>query len=431
MRAVCGDPGHLLGVAPHLPESAIAYHRGGGYAPLPDASTLHGSIERAGLDGRGGAGFPLARKLATVAQAPGPRVVVANGEEGEPASVKDRWLLRHRPHLVLDGLRIAANLVSAHEAYVYVSDEQSARSIAAALEELDRLEDLVEADQRGPRPTLVRVPASYVAGEETSVVRFIDGGEAKPTLKPPRPFESGVHGSPTLVSNVESLARLALAIDPAVGGAAGDSVLATVIDGHGASLLEIPATATIGDLLSARRPPDAPAPVAVLMGGFAGGVWPTSVLDLPLDRALLRERDIILGCGSVIAVESDDCVVAAATDVASYLAASSSGQCGVCVVGTGVVVEQLATLARGDGDDELLEKLSRRVSMMRGRGNCALPDAVEVLVRTLLTNFGDEVGSHLAGPCEVCRRRAASRASSATRFRVSPDFGSTTTPSKV
>lgn len=355
----------------------------------------------------------MARKLMAVASAEGPRVVVANGEEGEPASVKDRWLLRHRPHLILDGLRVAWRAVDADELFVFVSDPAGAAAITSAIAELAELDAWT-----APIPALVQVDPTYVAGEETSVVRAIDGGEAKPVMKPPRPYEIGVHGRPTVVANVESLARLALAVHPQIGTAAGTSLLTTVIDGAGASLLEVPATATVGELLGARRGPSSVEPVAILMGGFAGGIWPPSIRDASLDRATLRAQGVTLGCGSVIVVEPGDCPVAAASDVASYLGASSSGQCGICVRGTAVVAENLTDIARGNATPELLAQLRRRVSMMRGRGNCALPDAVEVMVRTLFDNFPAEVEAHVHGRCEICARLVPERPGRTSRFTV-------------
>jgi NADH:ubiquinone oxidoreductase subunit F (NADH-binding) len=186
-------------------EHYAAYREQGGYLTLAGADELLGEVEASGLLGRGGAAFPLAVKLRAVrdnGRVAGGTVVVANGEEGEPASVKDRWLLRNRPHLVLDGLRLAAAIVAAERAYVYVSDPDSARSVEAALSELgpDTL--------GGVTVGVWSVQPGYVAGEETAVVRALNGGPVKPTDKPPRPFESGVGGRPTLVSNVETLANL-------------------------------------------------------------------------------------------------------------------------------------------------------------------------------------------------------------------------------
>src|ERR1700757_2216635 len=160
-----GCPPRLLGDRPrHSRESSQAYRELGGYRPLADVDELLGEVERSGLQGRGGAAFPLAVKLRAVrdnGRLAGGCVVVANGEEGEPASIKDRWLLRHRPHLVLDGLRLAAAIVAAESAYVYVSDPESARSVEAGLAELG-------PELQGFPVSLLTVQPGYVAGEETA-----------------------------------------------------------------------------------------------------------------------------------------------------------------------------------------------------------------------------------------------------------------------
>ena len=169
-------------------EEFATYRAGGGYRPLRDAGELLRDVEAGGLLGRGGAAFPLATKLRTVRDngrhaGAGGTVVIANGEEGEPTSVKDRWLLRNRPHLILDGLRLAATIVGARRAYVYVSDQESARSVEAALAELEA------GALGGVAVDIWTVQPGYVAGEETAAVRSINGGPAKPTDKPPRPFQ--------------------------------------------------------------------------------------------------------------------------------------------------------------------------------------------------------------------------------------------------
>src|ERR1700761_938357 len=188
----------------HGREDLAAYRQLGGYQPLAGPDQLIGEVESSGLLGRGGAGFPLSVKVRAVRDnglAAGGAVVVANGEEGEPASIKDRWLLRHRPHLILDGLRLAAAMVGADRSYGDGSDPDSARSVETALAEL-------EPDALGGIVVEVpRVDPGYIAGEETAAIRAINGGPVKPTDKPPRPFQSGVGGRPTLVSNVETPAK--------------------------------------------------------------------------------------------------------------------------------------------------------------------------------------------------------------------------------
>jgi NADH:ubiquinone oxidoreductase subunit F (NADH-binding) len=180
-------------------EGRADYERRGGYRAGLEGQDLVTAVTEAELRGRGGAAFPLGVKLAAVAGRPGEHVVVANGEEGEPASVKDRWLLRTRPHLVIDGALRAASAVAADTVYLYVSDPAAARSVRAARAELGELPARVEVWEVDP---------GYVAGEESALVHWVNGGDAKPTFVPPRPFERGVRGRPTLVSNVETLANL-------------------------------------------------------------------------------------------------------------------------------------------------------------------------------------------------------------------------------
>src|SRR5258708_564851 len=184
--------------------AAAGGYAGSGAGGL-DAEGLLDLIEQSGLGGGGGAAFPLATKaraVRRVAKWRGAPIVVAKGEGGGRASIKARWLLRNRPHLVLAGLRRAAGAVGADRAFVYLSDPLAARSAASALEEAERAGRLTL-----PVGITVVEPA-YVAGEETAAVRAINGGPAKPTDKPPRPFEARVSDRPTLVSNVETLANL-------------------------------------------------------------------------------------------------------------------------------------------------------------------------------------------------------------------------------
>jgi NADH:ubiquinone oxidoreductase subunit F (NADH-binding) len=393
------------------------YLSAGGYQPLPPPDVIRAAARRAELRGAGGAGFPTAVKLDSVAAGAGPRVVVANGEEGEPSSVKDRWLLRHRPHLVLDGLRTAAQAVQADDLYVYVSDESAQDAVVAALHEL-------QAAGVGGLETarVVRVDPAYVAGEETAVIRAVDGDVAKPLPKPPRPYEKGVGGRPTLVANVESLARLGLAVRDDVAELAGSTALATIVCGATAELREVPLGSTVAEVLALVRPADAPPPVALLLGGFAGGVWGPDALDARISHDGLRARGALLGCASIIALDDSDCVVAAVADVVSYLNTSSSGQCGSCVRGTQVLARHLISLARGTGTEDDLEQLRRRAEALPGRGNCGLPDAAAVATRTLLDNFPTEVRAHLDAPCPTCQALVLPTPSLETRFRV--DLGS-------
>src|SRR6201992_3936107 len=199
IRSLAGAQTRLLIPDPFRREDLAAYTGRGGYQAGDEPGKLVEKAEQSGLAGRGGAAFPLGVKLRSVRDGDGPRYVVANGEEGEPLSVKDRWLLRIRPHLVLDGLFRAARAVGAERAYVSLADPAAAASVRHALAELGDVTLPVE---------VVRIEPSYVGGEETAVVRVINGGPALPVDKPPRPVESGVGERPTLILNVDTLAKL-------------------------------------------------------------------------------------------------------------------------------------------------------------------------------------------------------------------------------
>jgi NADH:ubiquinone oxidoreductase subunit F (NADH-binding) len=398
-----GRSAPVLGPTPDQVESLASYLARGGYRPDVGPEELLARAEAAGLRGHGGAGFPTAVKLRAVRDGAGTPVVVANGEEGEPGSVKDRWLLRARPHLVLDGLVRAARTTGADRAYVYLSDAAAERSVRAALAERD---PDVPVD-------VVRTEPAYVAGEESAVVRRIDGGPALPTAKPPRVFERGVGGAPTLVSNVETLARLALSARPAGGGEAGGSVLLTVSGTAGAAVLtEQHYDMTLRQLAVLQGAAD---PSAVLMGGLFGGLLPPDALDLPLDRARLGEAGTGLGCGAIRFLASDECPVSVAADAVDYLSVESSRQCGVCVSGTRALRDTLVALAEGRCDADGPVRLARWAQALPGRGACGLLDAAARLAGTLLSGFPHLVEAHRRSPCPAC---AATPPDGGRRLRV-------------
>ncbi|MFJ7904104.1 NADH-ubiquinone oxidoreductase-F iron-sulfur binding region domain-containing protein [Streptomyces sp. NPDC096198] len=388
-----GHPGLLLPPGQH--EDLPRYLAAGGYAPLPDPEPLLDRVAGAGLRGRGGAGFPTAVKLRAVRDAAGPAVVVANGEEGEPGSVKDRWLLRHRPHTVLDGLRLAAAVTGARRTVVYLSDTAAERAVRRALAERP-------AD---PRVDVVRTEHTYVAGEETAVVRRVDGGPALPAAKPPRPYESGVGGAPTLVANVETLARIALLhTHPDADGAAvaeGHLVTLAGSGGRAAALAEVPAGThlkVLADLCGHGRAE------AVLLGGMFGGLHGPGWADLPLDHDQLKAAGGALGCGALHFLEPEDCPLAVAADATAYLAAQSARQCGVCVSGTGALAAALRAVAAGDAAADTADRLGRWSAQLPGRGACGLLDAAARVAGSLLAHFPGQIDAHQDAGCAACRR---------------------------
>ena len=418
-RMPTGRPTHIdVAVAPGLTprllhadrhageiEDLTAYRRGGGYRPPGDPDTILFEVEASGLRGRGGAGFPMGTKLRSVRDhglRAGKAIVVANGEEGEPASVKDRWLMRHRPHLILDGLRLAAAVVGAHRAHVYVSDQDAAATMERALTDaVDLLGDL--------ELSVLVVEPGYVSGEETAAIRTINGGPAKPTDKPPRPYEQGVDQMPTLVSNVETLAHIPYiaqhggAAFRAIGTATSPGTFLATVTGAGkpAVLYEIPHGYAITDLLALHGV--TPRRVhGVLMGGYFGGLLNRDVLTGDLDHDSIRSLGGGIGCGA-ISLLTDECPVAVAASVMSYFDRENAGQCGSCFNGTAAMSAVLDALRDGVATEDDVARLRRWSVVLRGRGGCATLDAATNVAGTLLALFPDAVAAHRSAGCAACR----------------------------
>jgi NADH:ubiquinone oxidoreductase subunit F (NADH-binding) len=388
-------------------EDYAAYSDRGGYQPLAAPDELLDDVERSGLLGRGGAAFPLVVKLRAVRdngiRANVGTVLVANGEEGEPASIKDRWLLRSRPHLVLDGLRLAAAIVAADRAHVYVSDPESARSVETALGEIG-------ADTLGGISVGVRVvDPGYIAGEETAAVRALNGGPVKPTDKPPRPFEVGVDGRPTLVSNVETLANLPYIQQHGSsafreqGTSRSTGTLLVTITGadRPPGLYEVPHGLPITELLALHGVSNDRVR-GTLMGGYFAGLLNRDVLDATVDHETFQRLSSGLGCGA-ISVITDDCPVAVAASVLAYFDRENAGQCGSCFNGTAAMAAVAGALRDGVATDEDLSRLRRWSVVLRGRGACATLDAATNIAASLLDQFPHSVQHHLDNACQTCQ----------------------------
>jgi NADH:ubiquinone oxidoreductase subunit F (NADH-binding) len=289
---------------------------------------------------------------------------------------------------------------------VYVSDRQSATAVSAALGEL-------ESKTFGDTTvTVMTVEPTYVAGEETAAVRRINGGPAKPTDKPPRPFEEGVLGLPTMVSNVETLANLPFIHQHgaqafrAVGTPMSPGTFLATITGGGrpATLYEIPHGAAFSDLLKVHGL-SAESVRGALMGGYFAGLLNTDILDAALDHETIRRLGSGLGCGA-ISILTDDCPVAVAASVMSYFDRENAGQCGSCFNGTAAMAAVTSALRDGVATDEDLARLERWSVVLRGRGACGTLDGATNIAASLLRQFPQVVARHLANDCQSCRSTA-------------------------
>lgn len=378
-----------------------AHHARYGPLPLGDAGDLIAAVERAGLRGRGGAGFPTARKLRSVAAGRGRPTVVVNACEGEPVSDKDRTLLSLVPHLVFDGAVLAAHALAADEIILCLDAEDPlADAVFAALAE--RTADRVRTSVR-------LVPHRYVASEESALVNLINTGDARPTTKPPRPDERGVGGRPTLVSNAETFAQLALIarFGPdwfrTQGTAESSGTTLVTLSGAvmSAGVYEVGLGAPIGRVLASATPD--PAAQAVLVGGVGGAWLPLPfAAGVPLAHRQLTDVGAALGVGALFVLRRAACGLAETARIMHYLAAESAAQCGPCMFGLPALANDMTTLARGERVDE---RLWRRLDVIAGRGACRHPDGAVRVARSALHTFAADVREHLAGrPCPYSRK---------------------------
>jgi NADH:ubiquinone oxidoreductase subunit F (NADH-binding) len=393
-----GLPRLLAGLDPAGGTTGLARHtRVYGERPRHPPATLIDSIERSGLRGRGGGDFPTAIKLRTLVRARKTPVLVVNGSETEPDSSKDRLLLTRLPHLVLDGAVLAAEAVGADRVIV-----------KAAAVSVPALEGAVAVRTDDPVPIqVVAGPGGYVAGEESAVVSFLNGGAAKPTLVPPRPYERGYRGRPTLINNPETLAQIALIARFGDGwfrqlGTAPDPGSALVtISGEVAApgVYELAFGTPMRDLLAAAGGQTEPLQ-ALLVGGYFG-TWVDSsrLFGLRLAREDLRSVGCTLGSGVLIALGESACGLHETARVIDYLAGESAGQCGPCVHGLNAIADSVAALTEGSAKPSELERLKRWTAEIRGRGACHHPDGAARFVESALHVFSREIDAHRSGAC--------------------------------
>ena len=313
----------------------------------PRGEELIALVGDAGLRGRGGAGFPAGTKLAAVREGRGRPIVVANGAEGEPPSGKDKVLLAYVPHLVLDGAVLAARAVGAKE----VDRRGRARRAAARRHAL--AERRAAGADRGLTLRVVAVPDRFVAGEETALVRFLNGGPALPAFTPPRPFERGVRGAPTLVQNVETLANVALiarfGADWFRGAGTPDEPGTALVTLSGAvrspGVYEIELGQTAAAAVDDAGGPAADSRRSSSAASSARGSRRRDAAARALSDGDLARYGAALGARAIVALPATACGVAETARVARYLADESAGQCGPCVHGLARVADGLEQLA--------------------------------------------------------------------------------------
>ncbi|MGA9859817.1 MAG: NADH-ubiquinone oxidoreductase-F iron-sulfur binding region domain-containing protein [Solirubrobacteraceae bacterium] len=373
-------------------------------------SVLAAEIGRSGLRGRGGGAFPLAKKLELVARGRGRPIVVVNATEGEPMSVKDRMLLESLPHLVLDGAFSLAAALDTPDVIVAVDEAavSAADSLRAALQERP------DVGRRMIEPRIVSVPSGYVAGQETAIVNFVNKGVPRPLTQPPRIAERGISRRPTLMSNAETLAHVALIARHGADwfrelGPADEpgSLLITLSGGVGTpGVYEVEFGSHLRSLIDAADGLTEPAR-AFLFGGYAGSwVDARAASDARLSQHSLRSMRATMGAGIVVALPQSACPVTEVARVAAWMFDQSAHQCGPCLNGLASISEALAAVRDGHARRDAFGDIRRWAELVIGRGACTHPDGTARFVTSALAVFSAEFDDHARhGACEACDRR--------------------------
>jgi NADH:ubiquinone oxidoreductase subunit F (NADH-binding) len=351
-----------------------------GPAPEMQLTALVDACDTVGLAGRGGAGFPVARKLGSLRR--GRRIVVVNAAESEPASHKDRLLLGRFPHLVLDGAALVAAAIGAREVYVAVHEDPGL---------LAGLSEALRERPDGRRFRVHIVHGGFVAGEGRAVLSSIDGRPAVPPGRRRLPTDDGVY-----LSNAETFAQLTVlaGMGPAAYVSVGSheepgTTLLTVggaVDRPG--VLEVPLGTPLSAVLSVA---DARAPAAVVIGGYHG-TWLAPRRALPLSRSGLAAVGGTLGAGVVLVLDGATCGLGELSRVAWWLAGQSARQCGPCQFGLDALARDVADLARGGLAAE--PALHRHAALVTGRGACAHPDGAARFLTSGLAALDREIEQH-------------------------------------
>ncbi len=376
----------------------------------PAAGRLIAEIERAGLTGRGGGAFPAGRKFRAVAEASRRRttVVVANGSESEPASSKDLVLLSHSPHLVLDGIAVAAEAVGAGTAYLCLGHRTRRlyQPLLGALAARDR------ARLPGVPVEVVQLADGYLSGQETALISALNGGTGLPTFVPPRPSDRGVRRHPTLVQNVETLAHVALIArygaewfrSIGTAGAPGSALVTVTGAVERPGVREIPLGTPLAEVLHGAGP--AGRPQAVLAGGYFGA-WLAlpAAIRVPVSEEGLRPAGAALGSGVLAVLPESACGLAETARVVAYLASQNARQCGPCTNGLPALAEAMRWIAFGHPGYDAADWVAKLTALLTGRGACHLPDGAAGLVSSALTVFAGDLQAHASrGPCEWAGR---------------------------
>jgi NADH-quinone oxidoreductase subunit F len=393
----------------------------GGYIALAKAleaspENIIEEVEKSGLRGRGGAGFSTGQKWRLCRQSPGnTKYVICNADEGDPGAFIDRALLESDPHSVIEGMIIAAYAIGARTGYIYVRAEYplAVERLEIALKQAKKL-NLTGAHILGSdfcfNIHLFKGSGAFVCGEETALIASLEGHAGMPHHRPPYPTTHGLHGKPTIVNNVKTLAYVRHIINNGADWFAGigtkkspgTAVFALAGKIVNTGLVEVPMGTTLRQIIYdvGSGIPGGKQFKAVQIGGPSGGCLPESALDLPVDFNSLKEAGAIMGSGGMVVLDEDDCMVEMARYFLEFTQRESCGKCTFCRLGTKQMLEILTEFTFGKGRIEDLDNLERLAEEVKAGSLCALGRTAPNPILTTLRYFRQEYEDHIRlGKC--------------------------------
>jgi NADH-quinone oxidoreductase subunit F len=381
-------------------------------------------VKNSGLRGRGGAGFPTGVKWGFLPKdSPLPVYLCVNADESEPGTFKDRQIIEHNPHLLLEGILISSFAIRCHTAYIYIRGE-----FAHGAKVLEQA--VAEAYERGHLGKNIygsgydldvhvhRGAGAYICGEETGLIESLEGKRAYPRVKPPFPATYGVFGSPTIVNNVETLACVPMIVDrgaewfKAIGPEKCPGPKLYCVSGHVVrpGVYELPMGTPLREIIyeHAGGVPNGKQIKAVIPGGSSVPLFTPDQLDTPMDFDSVSKAGSLLGSCGIIVMDEDTCMVRAMRIISRFYHHESCGQCTPCREGTGWLERLMKRFEEGGARERDVELLVQVADNMMGNTICLLADAAAMPTRSFVSKFRAEFEEHVrAGGCPQRLRASA------------------------
>jgi len=399
------------------PDSIEDYIIHDGYIALTKAITemtpqkVIDELNQSGLQGRGGAGFPVGRKWSFVAATPGEKkYVICNADESEPGTFKDRVILESDPHAIVEAIILSAYTVGADEGYIYIRGEYQLaqqrfqHAIQQAYEYGLLGEHIMDTDFSFDLH-IHSGAGAYICGEETALIESIEGKRGEPRSRPPYPTTNGLWGKPTLVNNVETLAN----VPPILrhGGewyrkigtpsSPGTKVYTIMGNVNTTGVIEVPMGISLREVINiyAKGMKHNASFKLAQTGGSSGSLIPASLQDTPMDFESFRKAGVSLGSGALLIADENTCVVDLVKVLLQFFRFESCGKCTPCRIGTQRTYEIVERITQGKGQLSELDDLLRLADQMERLSNCGLGQTAAVPVRDMLKHFRTEVEAHI------------------------------------